>query len=113
MTGHCSPLIQEAIRLFHLAIVERPSHYAPQSLYNMLGEAYVKDGDLKNGRLWYERALAVKPDHVPAHLTMAHLSNMHVRLRELLAIKDSQSVAKNRSDSQHRSYPEVGEGSVL
>ena len=69
---------QEAIRLYHTAVAERPDHYPPQSLYNMLGEAYVKDGDLTQGRLWYDKALAVKPDHVPAHLTMAHLAYIQV-----------------------------------
>ena len=65
--------------MYQVAIDERPAHYAPQSLYNMLGEAHVKAGDWTLGRYWYEKALAVKPDHIPAHLTMAHLANKQVR----------------------------------
>jgi len=31
-------MFQEAIETYEEAVAKRPSHYAPQSLYNMLGE---------------------------------------------------------------------------
>jgi len=31
-------MFQEAIEIYEEAVAKRPSHYAPQSLYNMLGE---------------------------------------------------------------------------
>ncbi|GFR98121.1 transmembrane and TPR repeat-containing protein [Elysia marginata] len=59
--------------MFHLALKRRPDHYAPQSLYNMLGEAYFKIERLAEAEKWYLEALKVKPDHMPAHLTMSKL----------------------------------------
>jgi tetratricopeptide (TPR) repeat protein len=64
---------QEAIKVYLDAVDKLPSHYAPQSLYNMLGEAYVKIGDWTRAEHWYREALRVKPDHIPAHLTLAKL----------------------------------------
>ncbi|RUS78414.1 hypothetical protein EGW08_013828 [Elysia chlorotica] len=62
-----------SLEKFHLALKRRPDHYAPQSLYNMLGEAYFKMERLAEAEKWYLEALKVKPDHMPAHLTMSKL----------------------------------------
>ncbi|XP_046336395.1 protein O-mannosyl-transferase TMTC2-like isoform X2 [Haliotis rufescens] len=64
---------QEALSVYEEALKRRPSHYAPQSLYNMMGEVYSKMGDLVTAERWYRKALKSKPDHVPAHLTIAKL----------------------------------------
>ena len=72
-------LIQEAVEVYKAAIIRRPSHYAPQSLYNMLGEAHSKLEQLNEAETWYKQALKAKPDHIPAHLTMAKLLQKRVR----------------------------------
>ncbi|XP_067676543.1 protein O-mannosyl-transferase TMTC2-like isoform X1 [Haliotis asinina] len=64
---------QVALSVYEEALTRRPSHYAPQSLYNMMGEVYSKMGDLVTAERWYRKALKSKPDHVPAHLTIAKL----------------------------------------
>ncbi|XP_052089003.1 protein O-mannosyl-transferase TMTC2-like [Mytilus californianus] len=64
---------QEAIDTYKEALKRRPSHYAPQSIYNMMGEVYTKLGKLSEAEHWYREALKSKPDHIPAHLTMAKL----------------------------------------
>ncbi|KAJ8315245.1 hypothetical protein KUTeg_007395 [Tegillarca granosa] len=64
---------QEAIEVYKEALRRRPSYYAPQSIYNMLGEVYMKIGNLDLAEHWYNEALKSKPDHIPAHLTMAKL----------------------------------------
>ncbi|XP_048239514.1 protein O-mannosyl-transferase TMTC2-like isoform X3 [Haliotis rufescens] len=67
---------QEALSVYEEALKRRPSHYAPQSLYNMMAgisEVYSKMGDLVTAERWYRKALKSKPDHVPAHLTIAKL----------------------------------------
>ncbi|XP_033629569.1 protein O-mannosyl-transferase TMTC2-like [Asterias rubens] len=64
---------EEALQVFIEAIGRRPDHYAPQSLYNMLGETYFKLGKSEDAERWFKKSLEVKPDHVPAHLTYAHM----------------------------------------
>ncbi|XP_076361298.1 protein O-mannosyl-transferase TMTC2-like isoform X1 [Tachypleus tridentatus] len=64
---------QEAIDVYQEAMNKMPDHYQPQSLYNMLGEAFFKLGKFIDAEQWYKEALRVKPNHVPAHLTYAKL----------------------------------------
>lgn len=64
---------QLAIDTYNDAIRRAPSHYAMQSIYNMLGEAYFKSGHIEHAEIWYKEALRVKPSHLPAHITMAKL----------------------------------------
>ena len=63
----------EAIEVFKQAISMMPPHYQPQSLYNMLGEAYFKLSCFEEAENWYKEALQAKKDHIPAHLTYAKL----------------------------------------
>jgi tetratricopeptide (TPR) repeat protein len=55
------------------AINSLPLDYAPQSLYNMLGQSLGALGRLQEAETWYNKALEVKVDHVPAILTLAGL----------------------------------------
>ena len=71
-------LFQEAIDVYQKAIHRRPSHYEPQSLFNMLGEAYAKLNMITDAEIWYREALRAKPDHIPAHFTMARLQQKKV-----------------------------------
>ncbi|KAJ8032021.1 Transmembrane and TPR repeat-containing protein 2 [Holothuria leucospilota] len=64
---------QEALGVYQTALERRPDFYAPQSLYNMLGETYFHLHQLKEAEFWYKKSLEAKPDHVPAHLTYANL----------------------------------------
>ncbi|XP_036358519.1 protein O-mannosyl-transferase TMTC2-like [Octopus sinensis] len=64
---------QLAIKTYNKAIQRAPSYYGLQSIYNMLGEAYMKSDDEAKAEFWYQEALRVKPDHLPAHITMAKL----------------------------------------
>ncbi|XP_076318476.1 protein O-mannosyl-transferase TMTC2-like isoform X1 [Tachypleus tridentatus] len=73
---------QEAIEVYQEAMHKMPDHYQPQSLYNMLGEAFFKLGKFVDAEQWYKEALRVKPDHVPAHLTYAKLLSKWNRLLE-------------------------------
>ncbi|CAN8016620.1 unnamed protein product, partial [Ixodes persulcatus] len=66
-------LLQEAIRVYQEAVAKMPDHYQPQSLYNMMGEAYFKLGEYTEAERWYKEALRAKNDHIPAHLTYAKL----------------------------------------
>lgn len=65
--------MEASLAKFQEALKRRPDHYAPQSLYNMLGEAYFKMERLDEAEKWYLEALKVKPSHMPAHLTMSKL----------------------------------------
>ena len=38
--------------MYERAIKHRPDHYAPKSLYNMLGEAYSKLNKLTQAEYW-------------------------------------------------------------
>ncbi|GIX93725.1 protein O-mannosyl-transferase TMTC2 [Caerostris extrusa] len=62
---------REAVKIYHEAIKRMPPYYQPQSLFNMMGEAYFKMGSFVNAENWYRAALRSKPDHIPAHLTYA------------------------------------------
>ncbi|XP_074598781.1 transmembrane O-mannosyltransferase targeting cadherins 2 [Brevipalpus obovatus] len=72
----------EAIEVFKQAIAMMPPHYQPQSLYNMLGEAYFKLSCFEEAENWYKEALQAKKDHIPAHLTYGKLLAKWNRSRE-------------------------------
>lgn len=42
------------------------------------GEAHLKLNQYEEAERWYREALKAKPDHVPAHLTMANLKHKQV-----------------------------------
>lgn len=47
---------------------------------DILGESYSKLNQLEKAEFYYRLALKAKPDHIPAHLTMAKLRHRQVRL---------------------------------
>ncbi|XP_012943423.1 protein O-mannosyl-transferase TMTC2 [Aplysia californica] len=79
---------QEALEVYNTALARRPDHYAPQSLYNMIGEVYFKMGQMEEAEKWYRDALKAKPDHIPAHLTMSKLMQAKNDGQEALAWLD-------------------------
>ena len=42
------------------------------------GEAYFRLSDWHRAESWYREALRIKPDHIPAHLTLAKLLHRRV-----------------------------------
>ncbi|MEQ2306122.1 Protein O-mannosyl-transferase tmtc2 [Ameca splendens] len=50
-----------------------PKQFAPHSLFNMMGEAYMRLNRLEEAGYWYRESLKAKPDHIPAHLTYGKL----------------------------------------
>ncbi|KAJ8385747.1 hypothetical protein AAFF_G00182650 [Aldrovandia affinis] len=64
---------EEALSVYTEAIQKMPKQFAPQSLYNMMGEAYMRLNRLQEAEHWYRESLRVKPDHIPAHLTYGKL----------------------------------------
>ncbi len=73
---------QDAINIYNDAIQKMPNHYQAQSLYNMIGEAYFKLGQLHDAEHWFKQSLSAKWDHIPAHLTYAKLLAKWNRLQE-------------------------------
>nr|XP_040019074.1 protein O-mannosyl-transferase TMTC2 isoform X2 [Gasterosteus aculeatus aculeatus] len=67
---------EEALAVFEEAIQKMPRQFAPQSLYNMMGEAYIRLNKLTEAGHWYRESLRAKPDHIPAHLTYGKLLAM-------------------------------------
>ncbi|XP_029378721.1 protein O-mannosyl-transferase TMTC2 [Echeneis naucrates] len=67
---------EEALSVFKEAIQKMPRQFAPQSLYNMMGEAYMRLNKLTDAEHWYRESLRAKPDHIPAHLTYGKLLAM-------------------------------------
>ncbi|KAL2093739.1 hypothetical protein ACEWY4_011051 [Coilia grayii] len=67
---------EEALSVFKEAIQKMPKQFAPQSLYNMMGEAYMRLNKLAEAEHWYRESLRAKPDHIPAHLTYGKLLAM-------------------------------------
>lgn len=70
---HFCLLFQESVDIYMQAINNLPLDYSPQSLYNMLGQTLTAMGNFQDAEKWYNKALKAKPDHVPAHLTLADL----------------------------------------
>ncbi|XP_062511641.1 protein O-mannosyl-transferase TMTC2-like isoform X2 [Corticium candelabrum] len=64
---------QESVDIYMYAINNLPLDYAPQSLYNMLGQTLTAMNRFQEAEMWYNKALVSKPDHMPAHLTLAEL----------------------------------------
>ncbi|XP_061773927.1 protein O-mannosyl-transferase TMTC2 [Nerophis ophidion] len=67
---------EEALSVFKEAVKKMPRQFAPQSLYNMMGEAYMRLNKLAEAEHWYRESLRAKPDHIPAHLTYGKLLAM-------------------------------------
>ncbi|CAL1527207.1 unnamed protein product [Lymnaea stagnalis] len=87
--------LQESLEMFNTALQRRPDHYPPQSIYNMIGEVYYKMQRFSEAEKWYKEALTVKPDHLPAHLTMA----------KLMQAKGLHSDAESWLDKAKRHHP--------
>uniref|UniRef100_A0AAY5EZJ8 Dolichyl-phosphate-mannose--protein mannosyltransferase n=1 Tax=Electrophorus electricus TaxID=8005 RepID=A0AAY5EZJ8_ELEEL len=64
---------EEALSMYKEAVKKMPHQFAPQSLYNMMGEAYMRLNKIEEAGYWYRESLKAKPDHVPAHLTYGKL----------------------------------------
>ncbi|KAG5830787.1 hypothetical protein ANANG_G00314290 [Anguilla anguilla] len=64
---------EEALSVYKDAVQKMPRQFAPQSLYNMMGEAYMRLSKLDDAEHWYRESLRAKPDHIPAHLTYGKL----------------------------------------
>lgn len=64
---------EEALSVYKEAILKMPRQFAPQSLYNMMGEAHMRLNQLAEAEHWYRESLRAKPDHIPAHLTYGKL----------------------------------------
>ncbi|CAL1270183.1 unnamed protein product [Larinioides sclopetarius] len=73
---------KQAIQVYQEAVQKMPHHYQPQSLYNMMGEAFFKLKQFEEAERWYQQALRAKADHIPAHLTYAKLLSKWGRQRE-------------------------------
>lgn len=67
---------EEALSVYKEAVQKMPRQFAPQSLYNMMGEAYMRLNKLEEAEHWYRESLRAKPDHIPAHLTYGKLLAM-------------------------------------
>ncbi|RXN01396.1 hypothetical protein EOD39_6914 [Acipenser ruthenus] len=65
--------IEEALSAYKKAIQKMPRQFAGQSLYNMMGEAYMRLNKLTEAEHCYRESLQAKPDHIPAHLTYGKL----------------------------------------
>ncbi|XP_029318161.1 LOW QUALITY PROTEIN: protein O-mannosyl-transferase TMTC2 [Cottoperca gobio] len=64
---------EEALSIYKEAVQKMPRQFAPHSLFNMMGEAYIRLNRLEEAGHWYRESLRVKPDHIPAHLTYGKL----------------------------------------
>uniref|UniRef100_A0A8C4IBL6 dolichyl-phosphate-mannose--protein mannosyltransferase n=1 Tax=Dicentrarchus labrax TaxID=13489 RepID=A0A8C4IBL6_DICLA len=64
---------EEALSIYKEAVQKMPRQFAPHSLFNMMGEAYMRLNRLEEAGHWYRESLRTKPDHVPAHLTYGKL----------------------------------------
>uniref|UniRef100_A0A8C8C6P7 dolichyl-phosphate-mannose--protein mannosyltransferase n=1 Tax=Oncorhynchus tshawytscha TaxID=74940 RepID=A0A8C8C6P7_ONCTS len=70
---HEQGLQEDALSVYKEAVQKMPKQFAPQSLYNMMGEAYMRLNRLEEAGHWYRESLRAKPDHIPAHLTYGKL----------------------------------------
>ncbi|XP_072125430.1 protein O-mannosyl-transferase TMTC2 isoform X1 [Mobula birostris] len=73
---------EDALVVYKEAIQKMPKQFAPQSLYNMMGEAYMRLNKLAEAEYWYLESLRSKPDHIPAHLTFGKLLALTGRKEE-------------------------------
>ncbi|XP_012876009.1 PREDICTED: transmembrane and TPR repeat-containing protein 2 [Dipodomys ordii] len=73
---------EEALSVYKEAIQKMPRQFAPQSLYNMMGEAYMRLSKLPEAEHWYMESLRSKTDHIPAHLTYGKLLALTGRKNE-------------------------------
>uniref|UniRef100_A0A3P9JBX1 dolichyl-phosphate-mannose--protein mannosyltransferase n=1 Tax=Oryzias latipes TaxID=8090 RepID=A0A3P9JBX1_ORYLA len=64
---------EEALSFYNKAVQKMPRQFAPHSLFNMIGEAYMRLNRLEDAGHWYRQSLRAKPDHIPAHLTYGKL----------------------------------------
>ncbi|KAG8137937.1 hypothetical protein E2320_003877 [Naja naja] len=64
---------EDALIVYKEAIQKMPRQFAPQSLYNMMGEAYMRLSRFSEAEHWYVESLHSKTDHIPAHLTYGKL----------------------------------------
>ncbi|KAL6116777.1 tmtc2 [Pungitius sinensis] len=64
---------EEALSVYKAAVQKMPRQFAPHSLFNMMGEAYMRLNRLEEASHWYQESLRAKPDHIPAHLTYGKL----------------------------------------
>uniref|UniRef100_A0A1A8ISB3 dolichyl-phosphate-mannose--protein mannosyltransferase n=1 Tax=Nothobranchius kuhntae TaxID=321403 RepID=A0A1A8ISB3_NOTKU len=64
---------EDALLVYKEAVQKMPRQFAPHSLFNMMGEAYMRLDRLEEAAYWYKESLRVKPDHIPAHLTYGKL----------------------------------------
>uniref|UniRef100_H2UPS3 dolichyl-phosphate-mannose--protein mannosyltransferase n=1 Tax=Takifugu rubripes TaxID=31033 RepID=H2UPS3_TAKRU len=67
---------EEALSLYKEALQKMPPQFAPHSLFNMMGEAYMRLNRPEEAGHWYRESLRAKPDHIPAHLTYAKLLSL-------------------------------------
>ncbi|KAM4036107.1 protein O-mannosyl-transferase TMTC2 isoform 1-T1 [Anomaloglossus baeobatrachus] len=73
---------EDALSVYKEAILKMPRQFAPQSLYNMMGEAYMRLNKVSDAEHWYTESLRSKPDHIPAHLTYGKLLTLTGRKSE-------------------------------
>uniref|UniRef100_A0A4W3GGV8 dolichyl-phosphate-mannose--protein mannosyltransferase n=1 Tax=Callorhinchus milii TaxID=7868 RepID=A0A4W3GGV8_CALMI len=73
---------EDALVAYKEAIQKMPKQFAPQSLYNMMGEAYMRLNKLAEAEHCYLESLRSKPDHIPAHLTYGKLLALTDRKEE-------------------------------
>ncbi|XP_049790288.1 protein O-mannosyl-transferase TMTC2-like [Schistocerca nitens] len=69
--------LTEAVAAFQAAVRHRPPHFAPQALYNLLGETLVRMRHYEQAEQWFRAALQAEPQHVPAHVTYGSLLAMN------------------------------------
>ncbi|KAF7670018.1 hypothetical protein LDENG_00074270 [Lucifuga dentata] len=67
---------EEALSVYKEAVQKMPRQFAPHSLFNMMGEAYMRLNRLEEAGYWYRESLRSKPDHIPAHLTYGKLLSL-------------------------------------
>ena len=94
---------EKALQIYLDAVEKMPNHYQPQSLYNMIGEAYFKLNQFNEAEHWYKQSLAIKSDHIPAHLTYAKLLAKTNRIEEAeqLFLRAKQISPNDSSVYQH------------
>ncbi|XP_077990918.1 protein O-mannosyl-transferase TMTC2-like [Glandiceps talaboti] len=95
---------QEASTIFQEAIDRCPEYYSPQSLYNMMGDCLSKLGQYEAAETWFQKALSVKADHVPAYLTYAHLLDTTGRNEEAERMLNKALSLEPNSSSVYQHY---------